>query len=185
MRSLLLLALPLALVVGCGSASPLAASPDQPPTAGNGAVAAPSAEPSPLAAGAVPAADANKKAGEASASGPPAPGRAVASDAPILSKITQDDILALVNKNMDIFNRCYALGAGTSKSYRAKVTVKATVSPTGTVTVVEVINSTAKNPKVDACVSDGFKKLTFERPKGSGATVFTFPLSFDGIVQVP
>jgi TonB family protein len=130
-----------------------------------------------------PLADAGKKAGDPA--GAPSPGKAVASDAPIVTKITQDDILALVNSHMDIFNRCYTLGAGTSKSYRAKVTVKATVSPTGSVTAVEVLDSTAKNPKVDACVGDGFKKLTFERPKGSGATVFTFPLSFDGIVQVP
>ena len=38
--------------------------------------------------------------------------------------------------------------------------------------------------RVDACVVDGFKKLSFNRAAGSGATVITFPLSFDGMEQV-
>ncbi len=111
-------------------------------------------------------------------------GKATAVDAPLNTKITRDDILALVQKSSDLFNRCYTLGAGGAKSFRAKVTIKATVSPVGAVNAVEVLSSTAKNPKVDACVGDAFKKLTFNRPKGSGATVFTFPMSFDGMDQV-
>jgi TonB family protein len=189
MRTRFLLALPCALVLGCGAAPPPAATPDQPPTAG---ATAPSAAPSggaaaastpPLAAPrAAEAKDADK--GGAASPTPSSVGRAVASDGPIVSKITQAEIIALVNGHMDLFNRCYTLGAGTSKSYNGKVTVKATVSPTGAVTAVEIVDSNTKNPKVDACVGDGFKKLTFERPKGSGATVFTFPMSFDGVVQV-
>ncbi len=180
----ILLALPLALVLGCGGAPPpSAAAPSSPSGAGENtsagapATAAPSAAPSAVEASTPPA--------EAKKPEAPAPGKAVAGDAPISSKITQDDILALVNKNAEVFNRCYTLGAGASKSYRAKVTVKATVSPVGAVNAVEIVDSTAKNPKVDACVGEAFKKLTFNRPKGSGATVFTFPMSFDGLEQVP
>lgn len=132
-----------------------------------------------------PAADAAKPQAGAAPSAAPAPGRAgVATDAPITTAITQDDVLALVQKNAESFNRCYTLGAGASKSYRAKVAVKATVGPTGAVNGVEVTSSTSKNPKVDACVVDAFKKLTFLRPKNSGTTTFTFPLSFDGLEQV-
>jgi hypothetical protein len=58
------------------------------------------------------------------------------------------------------------------------------VSPLGTVNAIEVLSSTTKSPKVDACVTDAFKKLTFARPAGSGATVFTFPMQFDPMQQV-
>jgi hypothetical protein len=178
MSKRLALVLPLAFLLGCGSAPPppAAAPSSEPSAAGSASPASPSAE-------AVSTPPAAAKAGGA-ASPSPAPGKAAA-DAPILTaQITQQDILAVVNKHGDLFNKCYTLGAGASKSYRAKVTVKATVSPVGAVNAVEIVTSTAKNPKVDACVSDAFKKLTFARPAGSGATVFSFPLSFDGIEQV-
>jgi TonB family protein len=193
MRCRLLLAPALALVglvaLGCGAAPPPAASPDQPPAATAPAGASPAEASAPAAAvappPAQPAAAADKAAAKDGGGSTAAPGRAQAtSDAPMVTKITQDEIVALVNKNMDLFNRCYTLGAGASKSFRGRVTVKATVSPNGAVNAVEIVDSNTKNPKVDACVGDGFKKLTFERPKGSGATVFTFPMSFDGIVQV-
>ena len=177
------LALPIVLFLGCAPAAP-PASPGAPPPAESAPAGQAAATVPPAAAAApAPAKDsANKK--EDAAPPPPPPGRAVATDAPISTKITQDDILALVQKNTDAFYRCYSLGAGATKSYRAKVTVKATVSPVGGVNAVEIVNSTAKNPKVDACVVDAFKKLVFTRAPGSGATVFTFPLSFDGMEQV-
>jgi hypothetical protein len=185
-RTVLALSLATVLaVLGCGAAP--AAVPAQ-------SGATPPADAAPGAAGASPASattpppgqdNGNTKAEKTDASPPPV-SRAVATDAPITTKITQDDILALVQKNTDAFYRCYSLGAGTAKkSYRAKVTVRATVSPVGAVNAVDVVSSTAKNPKVDACVIDAFKKLTFTRAPGSGATVFTFPLSFDGMEQVP
>ncbi len=133
-----------------------------------------------------PLADADKKPG---AGGPPSSpsgvSRAVTTDAPILSKITQDNIVALVNKNGDAFYKCQSIGAGASKSWRAKVTIKATVGPTGVVSAVEVLDSTTKSPRVDTCVVDAFKRLTFNRPAGSGATVFTFPMQFEPMQQVP
>jgi TonB family protein len=174
------LALPLALVLGCGATPPPQTATPPPAEA---APASPAAAPASPAAAAAPspAQDSGKK----DSKGDPAVSRAVAADAPLSTKISQDDILALVQQNSEPFYRCYSLGAGATKSYRAKVTVRATVSPVGAVNAVEVVSSTAKNPKVDACVVEAFKKLTFARAAGSGATVFTFPLSFDGMQQVP
>ena len=187
-RHLLVLALPLALALGCGSAPP-------PPAAeASNNVVGPSGkamDDKPLATVNAPAADAGEKKAVESPPPPPppgggskAPGRAIATDAPIVSKITQDDILALVNKNGDTFYKCQSIGAGASKSWRAIVTIKATVSPTGAVSAIELMTSTSKNPRVDSCVLDAFKKLTFARPAGSGATVFTFPMSFEPMQQV-
>lgn len=182
MSKRLALALPLAFLLGCAAAPPPPATKPSTEPAATGSPGEGSAS-TPPAGTAATTPPADPKGGGAASSSSPAPGRAAA-DAPMMTQITQNDILAMVNKNGDLFNRCYTLGAGTSKSYRAKVTVKATVSPAGSVNAVEIVTSTAKNPKVDACVSEAFKKLTFARPAGSGATVFTFPLSFDGIEQV-
>jgi TonB family protein len=183
--------LPLVLVLGCGSAPPPAA--EQPSTGatpstpggtpGATGEAAKPAQPGAAAATAAPppptVVDVTNKASDANA----APGKATAKDA-VLTKISQEDILAAVNKNGDAFNKCYSIGAGSSKSYTAKVTVKATVGPSGTISSAEVVASTAKNAKVDACVLDGFKKITFTRPPNSGATIITFPLNFEGMQQV-
>lgn len=172
----------LAFVLGCGGAPPPAAAPpaEAPGAAASAAPQAPAAHK-----------DSAPPAAAAADTGAPAPspsaiGRSstTATDAPLVSTITQDAIIAQVQKHAEQFNRCYTLGAGASKTWRAKVTVKATVGPTGVVSAVDVQNSTAKNPKVDACVVEGFKKLSFQRPKGAGTTTFTFPLSFDGMEQV-
>jgi hypothetical protein len=168
-----------ATLLGCsGGTTPPAAPPtDVPAVATAEAVGASVAKP---AGKDDKPADAAKPMAAASPPPPPAPAKASVSDAPILGNITQADILAAVNKHGDTFNRCYSIGAGSSKTYTAKITVKATVGPTGVVNTVEVVASTAKNPKVDACVVDAFKTIAFNRAPGSGATVFTFPLSFDG-----
>lgn len=186
------LLLPLTFLVGCGAASPAPASP--PPTGAPG----PSAEaaPSSLSLHQDPPGRGSSKASDSAA--PEAPranapekdkkaiGRAAVSstDAPLQSAITQDQVMYQVGKSSEMFNKCYSLGAGASKSWRAKVTVKATVGPSGNVGSAEVLSSTAKNPKVDACVVESFKKLHFPRAEGSGTTTFTFPLSFDGVEQV-
>jgi TonB family protein len=176
---------PLALVsfvLGCGAAPPPSAA-----TAPSATEAAPlPGDPKPPSAQAAPmAAPSAAPHDPATTPKPPPVGRAAvaSTDAPLTSNITQDEVINQVGKSSD-FNRCYTLGAAASRSWRAKVTVKATVGPTGNVGAVEVLSSTAKNPKVDACVLEGFKKLSFPRPAGAGTTTFTFPLSFDGIEQV-
>lgn len=180
-----LLACPLALVLGCGVAPP---PPAAPPPVEPGAIAS-------IAADAPPAPPTRGVAKDAERSPdpktpePPPPGavaRAAVSptDAPLTGTITQDEVMNQVGRSSDLFNRCYSLGAGASKSWRAKVTVKATVGPTGNVGAVDVVSSNARNAKVDACVVDAFKKLQFPRAKGAGATTFTFPLSFEPMEQV-
>lgn len=175
---------------------PQAAAPPAPPAAAVAPETMPAASAAPLdeAPVAPPPRAAEKGLGATALSTPPAqgapaqppkaPALAGVVDAPLAGNITQNDVMAQVTKNMELFNRCYALGAGTSKSWRAKVTVKATVGPSGAVGSAEIVQSTAKNPKVDACVVEAFKKLSFPRPPGAGATTFTFPLSYDGMEQV-
>jgi hypothetical protein len=196
-RTALVLALPLSLALGFGVAPPPPQSPGVGPASSTAPAPAVKADTGGRAADKdVPGAPPPAQLVNAPPPPPPPPAeakpsaststvsRAAATDAPIVTTITQDDILALVNKNADAFYRCQSLGAGASKSWRAIVTIKATVSPLGAVNAIEVVSSTTKNPRVDACVIDSFRKLTFARPAGSGATVFTFPMKFDPMQQV-
>ena len=59
-----------------------------------------------------------------------------------------------------------------------------TVGPNGDVKTVEVLKSDTKNKKVDACVSDAFKKIKFPAPKNGATSVITFPISFGPLEEV-
>jgi TonB family protein len=127
--------------------------------------------------------DRDKDTGEGS---PPPPPQAasVVSTTPLSGRLTQQEIADILSKNAAYFNDCYTIGAGKGQEFRGTVTVKATIGPSGSVTVAEVIKSTAKNAKVDACVVTAFKKIKFPAPKDGGTSVITFPMEFQGVEQV-
>jgi TonB family protein len=99
-------------------------------------------------------------------------------------RLTQQDIADILSKNAGLFNDCYTIGAGKSQSFTGVVTVKATLGPSGNVTVAEVVKSTAKNQKVDTCVVQAFKKIKFPAPRDGGTSVITFPMEFNGVEQI-
>ena len=109
----------------------------------------------------------------------------VAPPEPLSGKLTQADIGRILESNGDVFGECYTLGAGgKTKDFKGIVTVKATIGPSGVVNQVDVTRSTAKNPKVDACVREAFKKIKFPHPRDGATSVITFPISFNGVEQV-
>lgn len=110
--------------------------------------------------------------------------QAATTDKSLQGKLTQADILALVHKHNELFNDCYTIGAGDSQQFVATVTVKATIGPSGKVSVAEIIKSTAKNPKVDDCVATAFKKMPFPKPADGATSVITFPMKFEGAEEI-
>ena len=109
----------------------------------------------------------------------------VAAPEPLSGKLTQAEIARILESNGDVFGDCYTLGAGgKTKDFRGIVTVKATIGPSGVVNQVDVTQSTAKNPKVDACVREAFKKIKFPHPRDGATSVITFPISFNGVEQI-
>ncbi len=182
-RSILLVTFASAL--GCGGAAappPEAATVAEP--SGGSAAAAAAAEPE-----APPDQKPEKKAEEQAKNdkaggGKDAPGQAAADSTALSGKLTQKDIQTIVFKNQDLFNDCYTIGAGKGQQFVATVTVKATIGPKGTVNEALIAKSTAKNPKVDKCVADAFKKIQFPAPKDGATSVITFPMEFNGAEQV-
>jgi TonB family protein len=188
------------LALGCGASAP-------PPTSGGQAASGPektggsspgSSGPSPDATkpdedqqtrgvgdGAKGDAEGDKKEAIADkGSPPPPPAQASATSTPLAGRLTQQEIADILSKNAAYFNDCYTIGAGKGQEFRGTVTVKATLGPSGNVTDAQVIKTTAKNAKVDACVVTAFKKIKFPAPSSGGTSVITFPMEFQGVEQV-
>ena len=169
-----------------GAASSPASTPATPPSTEPGAASPPDATPAAQATAAEPSKLEAKKEPEKASEGskPGNVGSAAVDEKPLGGRLTQDDIRHIVEKNGDLFNDCYTIGAGKGQQFAGKVTLKVTLGPTGNVNEAQVASSTTKNAKVDRCVVDGFKKIKFPTPKDGATTVFTFPMEFKGAVEV-
>lgn len=190
--------LALALSLVGMSCSPPATQPTHP--AGESASAAASASAA-VAASSEPTAEAAPAAappppGDKATAGKAAPGKAAPSSAPAAAVVdtkepltggtlSQEDVRKILEKSGDLFGDCYTMGAGSkTKEFTATIRVRATLGPSGSVNAAQVVSSTAKNPKVDACVAQAFKKIKFPAPKNGGTSVITFPIQFGGLEQV-
>lgn len=175
-----------ASALGCGGAAapaPEAATPAEP--SGGSAAAAGAADPeAPPDQKPAEKKPEDQAKNDKATGGKDAPGQAAADSTALSGKLTQKDIQAIVFKNQDLFNDCYTIGAGKGQQFVATVTVKATIGPKGTVNEALIAKSTAKNPKVDKCVADAFKKIQFPAPKDGATSVITFPMEFNGAEQV-
>lgn len=190
-------ALTLALSLFGMSCSPPATQPTHP--AGESASAAASA-PAPVTASSEPTAQAAPAAAPSTSADKGAPskatGKGAASAAPAAAVVdtkepltggtlSQEDVRKILEKSGDLFGDCYTMGAGSkTKEFTATIRVRATLGPSGAVNAAQVVSSTAKNPKVDACVAQAFKKIKFPAPKNGGTSVITFPIQFGGMEQV-
>ncbi|WP_437686911.1 TonB family protein [Sorangium sp. So ce176] len=201
------LVLVLALAAGC-AAPPSAQAPAQPaspepsgtaapdaagtaaPTTGappvtGGAPAAGEAPPpgSQVPGAAAPAATAPPRPGAASGGGGVKPGAAVATGT-LGGSISEAQVRDVVERHAELFDECYKIGVKTSPKFMGKVTVKATIGPSGKVNRADVLKSTTKSQQVDRCVADAFEKMQFPRPEGGVTTVITFPIEFSGVELV-
>ncbi|WP_438023820.1 TonB family protein [Sorangium sp. So ce233] len=204
------LVLVLALAAGC-AAPPSAQAPAQPASSEPAGTAAPSpAGTAAPATGAPPATGGTPAAGEApppgsqvpgatapaapAATAPPRPsaasgggsvkpGAAVATGT-LGGSISEAQVREVVEKHGELFDECYKIGVKTSPKFMGKVTVKATIGPSGKVNRADVLKSTTKSQQVDRCVADAFEKMQFPRPEGGVTTVITFPIEFSGVELV-
>ncbi|WP_437304221.1 TonB family protein [Sorangium sp. So ce388] len=204
------LVLVLALAAGCAP-PPSAQAPAQPASsepAGTAPAAAASAA-APTTAGTTPpaAAGPTPAAGEAPPPGAQVPGAAAPVEAPapkpgtargtgslrpstgvatgtLGGSISEAQVREVVEKHAELFDECYKIGVKSSPKFVGKVTVKATIGPSGTVNKADVIRSTTKNQQVDRCVATAFEKMQFPAPQGGVTTVITFPIEFSGVELV-
>jgi TonB family protein len=182
------LGLLLALAAGCGP-SPGAGGPGPQPAPPPKA----SSEPTPATASPTPTASASTAPPEepaptgpnprAGGDGKPVAGEGIATGS-FAGSISQSEIRDVITQHGYAFDECYRIGAGKTTQFVATVTVKATIGPSGKVTVAEIKKSTAKNKKVDTCVLETFQRIRFSPPKGGATSVITFPIEFNGAEEV-
>ncbi|MGK4000387.1 TonB family protein [Sorangium sp. So ce1024] len=159
------------------SQPPAAAAPAPAPPSPAPAAAAP---PSPAPAPPPPAAARPGAAG----SGTVTPGAAVATGT-LGGSISETQVRDVVNRHGELLDECYKIGVKSSPKFMGKVTVKATIGPSGKVNKADVLRSTTKSQQVDRCVADAFEQMQFPRPQGGVTTVITFPIEFSGVELVP
>ncbi|WP_437575103.1 TonB family protein [Sorangium sp. So ce887] len=150
------------------TAGPTPAGSEAPPPASQvpgAAVPVEAAAPKPAA----PRGDGNVKPGAATATGT------------LGGNISEAQVRDVVEKYGQQFDECYKIGVKSSPKFVGKVTVKATIGPSGKVNKADVVRSTAKNQQVDRCVADAFEKMEFPPPQGGMTTVITFPIEFSGV----
>ncbi len=102
------------------------------------------------------------------------------SSTPLSGRLSQQEINDVLSKNAALFDDCYSIGAGASRDFHATISVRATLGPSGAVSDAQVIQSDAKNAKVDSCVANAIRKIKFPVPKDGGTSVVTFPIEFQG-----
>ncbi|WP_433928839.1 TonB family protein [Sorangium cellulosum] len=204
------LVLVLALAAGC-AAPPSAQAPAQPASSEPAGTAAP--DPAGTAApatGAPPATGGTPAAGEAPPPGSQVPGAAAPPPPPTTApprpsaasgggsvkpgaavatgtlggSISEAQVRDVVERHAELFDECYKMGVKASPKFMGKVTVKATIGPSGKVNRADVLKSTTKSQQVDRCVADAFEKMQFPRPEGGVTTVITFPIEFSGVELV-
>ncbi|WP_438015361.1 AgmX/PglI C-terminal domain-containing protein [Sorangium sp. So ce315] len=155
-----------------------AAREEPPPGSQAPAAAAPAPAPPPPTTPTAP------RPGAAGGGGTVTPGTAVATGT-LGGSISETQVRDVVEKHGELFDECYKIGVKSSPKFMGKVTVKATIGPTGKVNRADVLKSTTKSQQVDRCVADAFEQMQFPRPQGGVTTVITFPIEFSGVELVP
>jgi TonB family protein len=89
--------------------------------------------------------------------------------------LSGDSIAATVSKDLTPFKVCYDTNAKPGAA--GKVVTRFTVGADGKVGKAEIASSELKNEKLETCVLDALKTLTFTAPAG-GAVQVEYPFVF-------
>lgn len=91
--------------------------------------------------------------------------------------LSEAEVRTTIVQQQAVFRTCYELGvAATSSGFSGTVALRATIGPTGTVASVDVLSSSTKLLRVDACVADAVRRIQF--PAKGGSAVVGFPIEF-------
>jgi len=84
-----------------------------------------------------------------------------ASAAPPGQGLSADQIRRVVLSRMGAFRACYEIASAHDPTLKGNVGVSFSISPGGSVTSVNVTNSSLSNPRVEGCVTRTFNRLQF------------------------
>ncbi len=87
-------------------------------------------------------------------------------------------IASVVNNQKPFFNRCYAQHLRLNPDSRGQINLAFTIDPQGTVTAVNLINSTMGDPALDRCTMSVLERCRFRTYDGDPIVV-NYPINFE------
>ena len=96
----------------------------------------------------------------------------------ILGALDKSLIDKVIQQHSAKFLYCYQRELPKNPGLKGKVTLKFTISNTGSVAKSSVDKSSLANATVDACINQQMKTLQFPEPKGGGIVIVQYPFVF-------
>lgn len=96
----------------------------------------------------------------------------------VTGSLDKEIIRRVVRRHRREISYCYEKELQKDKTLQGQVTVKFTISGTGSVIAAVVSATTMKNRTVESCITDKVRRWVFPEPKGGGIVVVNYPFNF-------
>lgn len=104
-------------------------------------------------------------------------------DAVIEGGLDRDQVNAVVQRNFMQVRYCYEKGLQTKSSLSGRVSVHFIISPSGSVSLAKIDNTSLDSKQVESCIVQKLRGWKFPRPKGNVAVKVTYPFSLKRMNQ--
>ncbi len=111
-------------------------------------------------------------------------GRAVnvsASDPLVSGGLSQEEIAAVVNKNINQIRHCYSRLLQKNPDAVGKVNMHFVIGASGRVSLANIESSTFSDPEIGSCISGVIKRLQFPQPRGGSDVKVNYPFLFNPV----
>jgi TonB family protein len=88
------------------------------------------------------------------------------------------EIGQVIRKNRPRFTSCYEKALGTDPTLKGKIVLDFVIGRTGTVTDASVQDTTIHSARVESCVVQVARSLSFPKPRGRGDVKVSYPFVF-------
>jgi Ca-activated chloride channel family protein len=95
--------------------------------------------------------------------------------AEVMGSIDRDIIRRIVRAHINEVRYCYEQGLARNPNLKGRLNVRFTIGPKGQILAAELIEDTAGDAMVGACIVSAVKRWTFSKPEGGGNVVISYP----------
>ena len=96
----------------------------------------------------------------------------------VMGALDRSVIDSYIRRNLAKIRWCYEKELAKKPTLFGKISIKFTISKSGSVSKSDVKRTTMGNPAVERCVAKQIKKIRFPKPKGGGIVVVNYPFVF-------
>jgi len=92
--------------------------------------------------------------------------------------LNKEEIRQVITEHIDEIRYCYDRELTNSPNLAGKMTVKFTITASGSVSSSDVAQPSALNSALEECVAARVRTWTFPKPSGGGVVLVTYPFTF-------